>query len=128
MNDLLGFAEKMLASHGEFHPFAAYLRIPNEIVHVGLPSDVRWRDDSHRESALIDALAPIAASSLALVFGVATNVSRSDGGEKRDAVRVFLEHRSGYCVDVFFFYALGDDLSVRFGDVAAQAGQQRFFG
>jgi hypothetical protein len=38
MNELLGFAERMLDEHGAFHPFGGYLKPSGAIIHVGVQS------------------------------------------------------------------------------------------
>jgi len=127
MNDLVDFAEKMLKSHGEFHPFGGYLSEEKEIVHVGLSADVQWSSDQHRANALAESLRSLTQKNQPIVLGIVTNVSLAGDADNGDAIRVFLEHKSGYCANVFFHYALraGHDISIL--DSTAQQGVPQFF-
>lgn len=121
MNDLLQFAEKMLGSHAEFHPFGGYLTCQESVVHVGVSPDFHWENAQQRVTALTGSLKSIAVDKQPLVVGIATSVSMSVGGESRDAVRIFLEHQSGYSADVFFYYRIVEG-NVSIDDVRAQRG------
>jgi hypothetical protein len=126
MNDLLGFAEKMLGSYGEFHPFGGYLSGQEDIVQVGLSSDRDWENAQQRADALTDALRSIAAEKSPVALGIVTNVSMPSEGHTSDAIRVFLEHRSGYCADVFFYYQVVEG-RVSIANVTAQQGVPRLY-
>ncbi len=127
MNDLVEFAEKMLSTHGEFHPFGGYLNEKNEIVHVGISPKEHWMGDQFRADALVDSFFLLARDISILAFGIATNVSRVDGVEENDAIRIFLEHRSGYCADVFFHYSLESERGATITHITAQQGIQHLF-
>jgi hypothetical protein len=125
MSELVEFAEKMLRSSGEFHPFGGYLDEAEKVVHVGLSPEVNWTSDRHRAEALSESLRALVQNKQPLVIGVVTNVSLAREGGSSDAIRVFLEHRSGYCADVFFHYRLTEGVTMT--DVTAQQGVPRLF-
>lgn len=104
MGELVDFAEKMLGSVGEFHPFGGYLNEGEEVVQVGLSPSVSWGSDRERSEAISEALRSMSIEKKALVAGLVTDVSMPNRTGVDDAIRVFLEHKSGYCADVFFRY------------------------
>lgn len=125
MSELVEFAEKMLRSDGEFHPFGGYLNESGKVVHVGLSPEVNWTSDRHRAEALLESLRTLAQQNTPLVLGVVSNVSLASEGGSSDAIRVFLEHRSGYCADVFFHYCLAEGVAI--SNITAQQGVPRLF-
>jgi hypothetical protein len=127
MNDLVEFAERMLRDHGEFHPFGGYLKEHEGVIHVGLSTDVKWASGSERERALADSFRLLARQNSVLVFGIVTNVSFEQPTQKNNAIRVFLEHRSGYCADVFLSYHLQAGAGPKINEIAAQPGSPRLF-
>lgn len=123
MNDLLGFAEKMLAEYREFHPFGGYLVTPGEMVHVGVESNRSARDGV---DALINEFKKLANEAIA--FGIVTDVKLPWGdGSDGDAVQIFLEHKNGYCADVFFRYELTANHGVEITGTISQQGDPLFF-
>jgi hypothetical protein len=127
MNALVEFAEKMLNTHGEFHPFGGYVSEKDEVVHVGLSPEGHWTSDQHRADALVESLRSLAKEKPPLAFGIVTNVSLAGDAERSDAIRVSLEHRSGYCADVFFHYTLAHDRGANITHVTAQQGIPHLF-
>jgi len=127
MNDLLAFAEKMLGEYGEFHPFGGYLNIAGEIVHVGVqPPSTEQATAQGRVSQLTNSFEVLAYEGKASAFAIATNVTLPLDNGRADAIKFFLEHRSGYCAEVFFRYILTDN-AVQITDITAQQGEQIFF-
>jgi len=127
MNDLVDFAEKMLNTNGEFHPFGGYLSEKEDVVHAGISPDVHWTSDQHRLDALTKSFRSLAREKRPLAFGIVTNVSLAGDAREIDAIRVFLEHRSGYCSDVFFHYTLTNERSTNITSVIAQQGIPHLF-
>jgi hypothetical protein len=121
MNEGLPFATRMLAEHGEFHPFGVALTAEGVIQHLGA-TDGREHPPAQ---ALLDLLLGAMRAgakegkytAIAVFFDV--RVQRPGAHSKSDAVQVGLEHRDGYCADVFFPYSLKAG-SVAYGDVFAQ--------
>lgn len=125
MGELVEFAKKMLRSYGEYHPFGGYLTEGEQVVHVGLSSDVAWTSEQHRFQALSESLRALVHQKQPVVLGIATNVSLPSQSGSNDAIRVFLEHRSGYCAEVFFHYQLAEGLKIL--KVTAQQGEPFLF-
>ena len=122
MNELLGFAEKMLNEYGEFHPFGGYLKNSGAMVQVGAESGSAQEKVGH----LVASFRRLASERKGKVFGVATNVTLPfDDGKKGNAIKVFLEHREGYCAEVFFRYDLSDGAKIT--DTTAQQGEPVIF-
>ena len=104
MNAGLPFAEKMLADHGEFAPFGAVMLPEGLIQTVG--TDTRDGDAPVEElyQRLSSGLRRGAESGAyqAIATFVLVQMRKPDDGEIISVVRVALEHRSGYCVDVYY--------------------------
>jgi len=127
MNELLPFAEKMITEHGGFHPFGGYLKPSAEVVHVGVQPDGEYTSATGRVEMLIDSFKQLAAQEKAIAFAIATDVTLpNEDGSKGDAIRLFLEHRTGYCAEVFFRYERRGG-AVEITDTTAQQGDPIFF-
>ncbi|MBD8636676.1 hypothetical protein [Stenotrophomonas sp. CFBP 13725] len=124
LGDLLEFARKMLVEHGEFHPFGGYLTSSGNVVHMGVQMDGGGAVD--RMSLLYSALQERA--DCAIACGVASNIwlPQSDG-VGFDAVKVFFEHKDGYCTDVFCPYDLSRHDPLLVPEMFAQRGDSVFF-
>lgn len=125
MRELLEFAKKMLGAYGEFHPFAGCLQSPTKMVHVGVELSEGGGHAWNRIEALYASLQKESAHALA--FGVVSNVRLPDDVGSRDAVKIFLEHKGGYCADVFFCYDLTRENGLKFTETFAQEGRSVFF-
>lgn len=124
LEDLLQFARKMLVEHGEFHPFGSYLASNGDVVNMGVQMDGGGGADRMR----LLQLALQERKGCAIAYGIASNVWLPQSDDVGlDAVKVFLEHRDGYCADVFCPYDLskGDPLIV--AEIFAQRGDSVFF-
>jgi hypothetical protein len=133
MNELLEVAERLLLEHGEFHPFAGYLLTDGTVTQVGLDMHEELRrSDKERVRQLERALRSVANTMSPTAIGLVTNVSvPSADGVIYDAIEIDLEHRAGYCAEVFFGYELhvAPDRALSFTATTAQAGPAgRFFG
>ena len=130
LNDVLPFAQTMLAKYGEFHPYGAYMKADGSIVHVGAT------DSNTERPRPIDLLDTLKAEyrtranagdirAAALVSNV--RVLPPNHTAKTDAIQVTVEHADSYCADVFLPYHLGRDGTVVFGELFAQQGQPSVF-
>lgn len=126
MNELLDFAEKMLSEYGEFHPFGGYRNARGEIVHVGVKLPSPEATARARIDVLIRSFKGLARQGKGQAFAVATNVTLPTDGGLTDAVKFFLEHKAGYCAEVFFCYAISSG-AVQITDTIAQRGEPIFF-
>lgn len=108
LNELYPFAEKMLRTYGEFSPFGGYVDATGRMVHVSL-EDVDAKE-SGREmyNRLVDGLRKFVLEKGARACGIVVNVTLPNNNAvfKEDAIRIFLEHKDGYCADVFYCYQL----------------------
>jgi hypothetical protein len=123
MNELLRFAKQMLSDHGEFHPFGGYVDLQGRFVHVGLEPGTSEASGEERFSGLVEGLKK--RNTNALASGAVANVSL-DHAEGDSAVRLQLEHRDGYCVEVFQPYFFSAD-GLHFGSRFAQKGVRLLF-
>lgn len=122
--DMLQFARKMLVEHGEFHPFGVCLASTGDMVHTGVQMD--GGGDADRMKLLQLALQE--RKDCAIAYGVASNVWLPQSDDVGfDAVQVFLEHRDGYCADVFCPYDLSRDDPLIVAEIFAQRGDPVFF-
>jgi hypothetical protein len=127
MGELLSFAKKMLKEFGEFHPFGGYLNPSGAVVHVGVESSQGGGGAQQQVDAMVQSFKQIASQKRAIAFGVVMDVRLpSPDGTKGDAIEFLLEHKDGYCVEVFMRYeiSVGD---VEFAETTAQQGHPRFF-
>ncbi|WP_155760416.1 hypothetical protein [Stenotrophomonas maltophilia] len=124
LGDMLQFARKMIVEHGEFYPFGVYLASTGDIVHTGVQMDGGGAADRMR----LLQLALQGRKDWAVACGIASNVwlPRSDDAGL-DAVRVFLEHRDGYCAEVFCPYDLSKSDPLIVAEIFAQEGDSVFF-
>lgn len=128
MNELLPFAEKMLDEHGGFHPFGGYLNLSAEVVHVGVQPGTANASAKEKEAMLVASFKRLAEQGAAIAFAITTDVTLPYGdGSKGDAIKLFLEHREGYCAEVFFRYEKKADGRVEITDTIAQKGDPVFF-
>jgi len=121
MNEGIKFARQMLSLHGEFHPYANALRASGEIVSVGASDGTEFP----RAQALLDILvsscqeAAVRGDYSAVgIFSLVT-IARPSDKQRVNAVQVGLEHKAGYCADLFFPYTLKPG-GVDFGQIFAQ--------
>lgn len=127
MGDLFAFAEKMLTQYGEFHPFGGYVDSAGRVVHVGVEGDVNPVPSREKFEMLKSMFSEIGRSGGAKLFGIAADVVvSSNDGAKGDAVEFWLEHKDGYCAEVFIRYRILGG-SVEFMDTTAQRGMPMFF-
>lgn len=112
MSEMIPFAKKMLAEHGEFLPFGGMILKTNEIVHAGATDE---RSDHPASKNLIDILRRNFATrsregklkATAIVYDVA--VTPPDKQDKMDAIQVDLNHQDGYGISVFLPYVRNQD-------------------
>jgi hypothetical protein len=131
MNDLLAFAEKMLSMHGEFHPFAGYMSDQGKITQMGVNMGNQFSASERARTAVLEeSLRKLTHAQMPLVVGLVTNMLMQDEVYgTHDAIKIAIEHRSGYCADVFFWYGtVGEEHTVQvLGTTAQAANAHRFF-
>jgi len=117
MSEGVPFAEKLMREDGEFVPFGAVMLPDGLIQTVGTPGE---SDDVTAEGALEQLLLSFREGAengryKATALFVNVRVRNPADGEMVAALQVALEHRDGYCVDVFYPY-VGDSGSTELGD------------
>ena len=127
MNDMLPFAEEMLAKHGEFLPYGAALNAQGEVVSIaGYTGEEQPPSqdviDLLRKS-FIDGARKGQFDATALYYDVRIKTNQD---ETSDAVAIELDHKDGYSVVVFFPYQIELGV-VSFGEISAQQGQNSVF-
>jgi hypothetical protein len=121
MNEGIPFAEKMLREHGEFFPFGLVQKADGSVQQIDA-SDGREHPPSKDVVELLDRAFRRGAESgdyAATAIFVVVRVAPPGSATKIDAVQVGLEHRSGYCVDVFFPYQRSADGTFEWGELFA---------
>lgn len=128
MNELIPFAQKMLAEHGEFFPFGGVITSKGEIVHVGA-SDGNEKPPSKKLIELMvegfrDKAKTGEYRATAILFDVKVQIPESK--EKTDAIQVNLDHIDGYSVEVFLPYKI-EKSKVAYSEMFAQKGKSDIF-
>lgn len=128
LSQSVGVAWDMLRKNGEFHPYAAAMRMDGQIVRV--LADTAGDEAASQTSVdrLIDLLATGAKSgayeATALFYHVGVDAA---GGNMTDAVAAELDHVAGYSAVVFHPYNVVNG-RVRRGKVFGREGPHRIFG
>ncbi len=128
MNELIPFAQKMLAEHGEFFPFGGVITSKGEIIHVGV-SDGNEKPPSQKLIELmVEGFRAKAKTgeyrATAILFDVKVQIPESK--EKTDAIQANLDHIDGYSVEVFLPYKI-EKSGVTYGEMFAQKGKSDIF-
>jgi hypothetical protein len=129
MNSLLPTAQSMLSKYREFYPYGGYIELDGQIQHVGVKDETTEYPESED---MIDALENLflgkarahECKATAIVCDV--RVKDSDGGRKRDAIHVRLDHEDGYSTEVFFPYEIVKD-KIHYGEAFEYAGKGAIF-
>jgi hypothetical protein len=128
LNFLLPFAERMLAEHGEFYPYAAAMASDGEVSAVAAGAAEEQPDVGELLVELHAVLRAQAAEGSIRASGIAADVSLTDPdtGVTTDAVQVELDHAEGEAVDIYVPYErAGED--VRFGELVSAQGREPVF-
>jgi hypothetical protein len=134
MNSLMNAAEPLLRRIGGFAPFAATLDRSGGVTLY--PEYAETRDLPTREivERLNKMLYKHANKGEARALALAADVQfgKADSGEWRNAVRLHIEHVSGYCVDIFVPYRVkkgwrGKEWRTRFSHPVGQESALNIF-
>jgi hypothetical protein len=124
LNSLLGFAQQQLASHGEFHPYAAAIRTD------GRTEMMAGRLEAASEHpAAADIVASCVAELTSLqhmirAAAITTDVYLPDLGS--DAIEICLEHAEGQALRIHLPYAKRRK-EISYGSIRASAGTRRIW-
>ena len=122
MNAGLPFAEKLLAEKGEFAPFGAVMLPTGLIQNVGTEPADGGASTETIYAELLDALRAGAAAKdyRAVATFAMVEVRAPEDGRIVSAVHVALEHRDGYCVDIYYPTLLRGEVLVLGESIAAR--------
>jgi hypothetical protein len=121
LNDLLPFAERMLAEFGEFLPFGGSITANGQHVSVGAKGSSERPKSQELIDIMTNAFCCEAAEGKIRAAGICFDVRIVPPGhaEKTDAIQLALERDGGDAVDVFVPYALLPDGEVTYGELFA---------
>lgn len=127
MGELVPFAKKMLKEHQGFHPFGGYLDVSGKVVHVGVKPSSLNATASDKVKILVESFKELASRKKATACAIVTDVLLPhENGKKGDAIKLFIEHRKGYCAEVFIRYELVKGM-LEFTETFAQQGDPMLF-
>ena len=129
MNEAIVLAKRMLASDGEFYPYAFAIRPNNEIISIAAQIE---HENFPSSTELIEALTVglrEAANegrykATALIYNV--TMAGTQEGERKDAIAVALDHKSAYSVIVYHPYVLNEG-RVSYDKLIASLGGDSIF-
>ena len=121
LNDLLSFAERMLAEFGEFLPFGGKITADGEHVSVGAKGSPERSKSKELVDIMTDAFRSEAGEGKIRAAGICFDVCVVPPGQadKTDAIQLALEREGGDSVDVFVPYAVLPDGQVTYGELFA---------
>ncbi len=121
LNDLLPFAERILAEHGEFYPFGGSITPDGRHISVG----VKGSSDRPKSQELIDIMTnefrsqPSEGKIRAAAICFEVRVLPPGQVDKTDAIQLALQREGGDAVDVFVPYAQLPDGEFSYGELFA---------
>ena len=135
MNFLMDEAQGRLRTRGGFQPFGASIAEDGtpSFLAAEEPAEIPARAIAERLTAQMRGMSETGAMRAA---GLAADVrfGKQDTGELTDAVRLHIEHRDGYCADIFVPYKIRSsrrrpeaNKQVRFSHPVAQESDRRFW-
>ena len=121
MNEGIAFVKKMLREHGGCHPFGVVRKSDGQVQHVGASNGLDYPAAKDLIAILRKSYRQEAEVSHYEATGLFYDVRIAPPGteHKTDAVQVELEHRSGYCANVFFPYSRDAKGHLVFGEIFA---------
>jgi hypothetical protein len=129
LNALLPFAQRMLAKHGEFHPFGAFLNQKSEVTLLA-----GYNGDEHPApkdliEMMYKTLSKEANQKGYLAVGICYDVLVTPPKEakKTDAIQVAIEHSDGEAVNVYIPYRKNWLGKIGYGEIFASAAVPRVF-
>ena len=129
LNAVIPLAQRMLARHGQFYPFAAAVRQDGKLTFIPnrdkkQPPPRQSLADRLREELIMGA-SNGEYRATGLCQDVSVNLSGAMG--KSDAVLITIEHLNGRAMDVFLPYEAEADGEIVYGEVFASAADPVVF-
>ena len=122
LNAVIPLAQRMLATHGQFYPFAAAVKQDGKLTFIPNAKEVQQKPapqslaDRLREQLIMGA-----SNGDYRATGLCQDVRVSLSGEmgRSDAVLISIEHLNGRAMDVFLPYAADHEGDITYGEVFA---------
>ncbi len=130
LNSLLPFGMEQILKNGEFYPYAGYMDKNSKMVMLGFGDNFGKEKEAKdfiksSETLLQGMCKENKAKAVGIVFMVKTAIPH-DSISKIDAIKVVLEHKGDYSIEVFLPYTFIDRVPT-FGKIHAQKGKPNFF-
>lgn len=129
MNEAVMLAKRMLASDGEFHPYAFAMKPNGEVVsiaaqieHENFPASTELIETL--TASLREAASEGRYKATAIIYNV--TIGAAQDGERTDAIAVALDHKSAYSVIVYHPY-ISDGGRTSYGKLIASQGSDSIF-
>jgi len=129
LNTLYGFAQEMLAKHGEFFPFGAEINRDDELTHVQGYTGDECPPSQQVIDLLIQGLRDQAEKYEIRAAGICFDVRvvPPNNTKKTDAICARLEHENGEAVEVYLPYVKGWFGKIKYGELFAGQGERTIF-
>jgi hypothetical protein len=126
---LLPVAKQMLAEHGEFFPYGAFMKLNGEIVDCSAADEDEHAPSRRLIVILTEDFRRRAVNKEIRAAGICCDVRVARPGEtkKSDAVQFALEHENAEALDVFLPYDLDSSGEVIYGELFATHRVKQFF-
>ena len=111
----LAVARKTLAQEGDFHPFAFFMNPEGGLQRLTPKKDIAQPEPDALLQILEQAFRERAAAGQCRAIAVVADVVIAvPGGGKSDALQIGIEHRSGWCRNLFYPFRRSDDGAIQF--------------
>jgi hypothetical protein len=111
----LAVARKTLAEEGDFHPFAFFMNPEGGLQRITPKKDAALPEPDALLQILQQAFRERAAAGQCRAIAVVADVVIAlPGGGESDALQIGIEHRSGWCRNLFYPFRRSDDGEIRF--------------
>ena len=129
LNDLLPFAERMLAEHDEFYPFGGSITPDGRHISVGAKGSSDHPKSQELIGIMTDEFRSQASEGKIRAAGICFDVRIVPPGQidKTDAIQLALERAGGDAVDVFVPYAQLPDGEFSYGELFAAERRPTIF-
>src|SRR5579871_2224200 len=129
MNSLLPTAQNLLSKYKGFHPYGGFIEPNGQIRHVSVRDETTEYPDAEDLIETLENLfkkkaCAYTCTTTVIICDVRVKMPGSE--QKRDAIRVRLDHEEGYSTEVFFPYEIVKD-EICWGEIFAHEGKNLIF-
>ena len=126
LDPMIEFAEKMLRKHGEFYPFGVTMEHDGQVAFAAGDTGTEHPDPHAVIGLLVRGMRARATNGEIRASGICYDVRVTPpDGTKTDAIAMSVEHKAGDGALVFRPYSKGRFGGWKFGDLFAQAPDER---